>query len=212
MKIEDIIYKVYSIKNNRLRKFLQKQIKRREGGEFYSLTLRRIFKNYHKIEIGLYSHGGCFIPSQMDKYTQIGRYCSIATSVRIMNRNHPMNFKSMHAFFFNPALKICEHDPIEYISLTIGNDVWIGHNAIIMPNVKEIGHGAVIAAGAVVNKNVPPYAVVVGNPARVVRYRFSEKVIDQLLASKWWDNSIEEIKTNIQEYLNPYEETDQGDN
>jgi len=206
--LSEIIYLAYSIKNNRWRKLLLQVIKRKEGGEFYSLTLRKIFKNYHKIDIGLYSHGGCFIPPQMDKNTKIGRYCSIATSVRIMNRNHPMNFKSMHAFFFNPALKICEHDPIEYISLNVGNDVWIGHNAIIMPNVKEIGHGAVIAAGAVVNKNVPPYAVVVGNPARVVRYRFSEKVIEELLASKWWDKSIEEIKLNIHEYLNPYEVTD----
>jgi acetyltransferase-like isoleucine patch superfamily enzyme len=200
-----MLYQAYSFRNNRLRKFLQKIIKRKEGGEYYSLTLRRIFKDYHYVEIGLYSHGGCFISSQMDKYTKIGRYCSIASTVRIMNRNHPMNYQSMHGFFFNPALKFCLKDKIDYIPLAIGNDVWIGHNAIIMPNVKEIGDGAVVAAGAVVNKNVPAYAVVVGNPARVVRYRFSKKVIDELLASKWWEKSIEEIKPIIHEFIKPHE-------
>jgi serine acetyltransferase len=91
-------------------------------------------------------------------------------------------------------------DPIKDIPLKIGNDVWLGHNSIIMPNVKEIGTGAVIGAGAVVNKDVPPYAVVVGNPARVVKYRFEKCVIEELLKSKWWEKSIEELKPHIREF------------
>lgn len=121
-----------------------------------------------------------------------------------MNRNHPMNFKSMHAFFFNPVLGYCREDIVEYIPLKIGHDVWLGHNSIIMPHVKEIGTGAVVGAGAVLNKDVPPYAVVVGNPARVVRYRFSQEKIEELLASRWWEKPIEELKPYLNEFLRPY--------
>ena len=133
-----------------------------------------------------------------------------------MNRNHPMEFKSMHALFFNPRLKFVEKDSIEYIPLKVGNDVWIGHNAIIMPHVTEIGDGAVVGAGAVVNKNIPPYAVVVGNPSRIVRFRFTKKKVQELLDSKWWEKTIEEISKNIDEYQRPleliesYNNTDDG--
>ena len=148
--------------------------------------------------------GSCFVPSQFDRCTTIGRYSSVAANVRVFNRSHPMEFKSTHAFFFNRNLKYCDKDLVDYIPLSIGHDVWIGDGAIIMPNVTEIGNGAVIAAGAVVNKDVPPYSVVVGNPARIVRYRFSKEVIDELLASKWWEKSIEEIRPTIHEYQKPY--------
>ena len=124
-----------------------------------------------------------------------------------MNRNHPLEFKSMHGFFFNPHLGYCEKDVVEYISLNVGHDAWIGHNAIILPNVKEIGIGAVVAAGAVVNKDVPPYAVVVGNPARTVRFRFSPEIISNLLESKWWEKSIEEIKkSDFSSFQGKYQE------
>jgi serine acetyltransferase len=76
-----------------------------------------------------------------------------------------------------------------------------------MPNVKKISDGAVIAAGAVVNKDVPPYAVVVGNPARIVRFRFSNETIEKLQASKWWEKSLDEIKPIITEYIQPFDES-----
>jgi acetyltransferase-like isoleucine patch superfamily enzyme len=111
-----------------------------------------------------------------------------------------MELKSTHAFFFNPALGVCKEDLVAYTPLEIGNDVWIGHGAIIHPHVRRIGDGAVIGAGAVVNKDVPPYAVVTGNPSRIVRYRFSKKVIEELLASRWWEKSIGELKPHLQEF------------
>ena len=77
--------------------------------------------------------------------------------------------------------------------------MWIGHNAIIMPNVKNN------ADGAVVNKDIPPYAVVVGNPARVVRFRFSKEIIEKLSASWWWKKSIEEIGSRMHELQRPFE-------
>ena len=83
-----------------------------------------------------------------------------------------------------------------------------GHNSIIMPGVGRIGDGAVVAAGAVVNKEVPPYAVVVGNPARVVRYRFDPETIERLLAEKWWEKDIDEIGPNFSDYSRAYVESD----
>jgi len=203
MPLSSLLYKMYGGRGI-VRKLATRLICCLEGGEYYSQTLRRIFKDYHGVEIGLYSHGGCFVPGQFDRFTSIGRYCSMAKSLRAMNRNHPLEYKSMHGFFFNPALKYCSEDKINYIPLKIGNDVWIGHNAIIMPNVKNISDGAVIAAGAVVNKDIPPYAVVVGNPSRVVRFRFSKEIIEELIASRWWEKSIEEIKPVIGEFTNNY--------
>jgi acetyltransferase-like isoleucine patch superfamily enzyme len=184
---------------------------RRKHGEFYSLFLREIFKKYRKIDIGLYTHGGCFKQWAFPRHTTIGRYCSIARSARAYNRDHPVNFMSTHAFFFNANLKYCEKDLVQYIPLEIGHDVWIGDNAIILSTVKSIGTGAVIAAGSLVNKDVPPYALVLGNPARVVRYRFSPETIAKLLESKWWEMPIEEIKKNhFEKFIRPYDDAATG--
>lgn len=179
----------------------------RNQGEFHSLLLREIFKKLHGVDIGLYTHGGCFIPNAFSPYTKIGRYCSIAESARAFNRNHPVDFISSHAFFFNPSLSYCEKDPIEYIPLEIGHDVWIGNNVTILSTVRTIGTGAIIGAGAVVNKDVPPYAIVLGNPARIVRYRFPVDTIAKLLESQWWKMSIEEIKQkHFTKFIKPYED------
>ena len=203
--ISTLLYSQYQIRNARVRRIIRNFVTRLEGGEYYSITLRRIFQDYHKVKIGMYTHGGCFIPFQVGQFTTIGRYCSVARAVRIINRNHPLEFKSTHAMFCVSNFGYCETDLVEHIPLKIGNDVWIGHNAIIMPSVREIGDGAVIGAGAVVNKNVIPYSVVLGNPARVVRYRFSKEVINELLDSRWWEKSIDGIKSTINEFQLPYE-------
>jgi len=200
-----MLFRLYAIRRRRVRTLVLKWVKRLERGEYHSETLREIFRAYHDVDVGLYTHGGCFVPGFVDRQTRIGRYCSVATTVRVFNRNHPMEFKSMHGFFFNPSLGYCVRDVVEYTPLEIGNDVWLGHNAVIIPNVHRIGDGAVIAAGAVVNKDIPPYAVVVGNPARIVRFRFSKETIDRLLASRWWDRSIEELRGEMDEYARPYE-------
>lgn len=204
MVFSQLMYKLYGMKGSIIKKFVRRMVERFEGGEVYSQTLRDIFRGYHQVEIGMYTMGGCFVPGQVDRFTTIGRYSSMARKVRINNRNHPIEFKSTHAFFFNPHFKFCESDSLDYVPLAIGNDVWIGHNAIINPGVRTIGNGAIIGAGAVVSINVPPYAVVVGNPARVVRYRFSKDVIKELLASRWWEKSIDEIKPYIREFQGPY--------
>lgn len=202
---KEMLYQLYRIKRRRIRTWIRNLLFRIEGGDIYTTTVRKIMRDYHGVDIGMYTQGFCFVPGAFDRHTTVGRYCSIAADVRVFNRNHPMEFKSTHAFFFNPGFGYCTKDFVDYIPLTIGNDVWIGEHAQIMSNVTEIGDGAVIGAGAIVNKNVPPYAVIVGNPSRAVRYRFSKEIIEQLLAEKWWEKDIKEILPSIDEYQCPYD-------
>lgn len=200
-----LLFLLYRIDRKNARRLVVWLVRKIEKGECYSMTLRDIFRHYHKVDIGMYTHGGCFREWAVDPETTIGRYCSIAAGVRILTENHPMDFQSTHGFFFNPLFRFTAGNLVRRKSLTIGNDVWIGYNAVIMPGVSRVGDGAVIAAGAVVNKEVPPYAVVVGNPARVVRFRFSAPTIARLLASRWWEKSIQEIVPDIQQYVRPLE-------
>ena len=86
---------------------------------------------------------------------------------------------------------------------TIGNDVWLGHHAIILPGASKIGDGAVIGAGAVVNRDVPPYAVIVGNPGRVVKFRFPEETRKELQESRWWEQSFERILPHFDDFQEP---------
>ena len=181
-----------------------------EGGEYHSLTIRRIFAAYHFREVGLYSAGASFV---LDAFqvglpgTVIGRFCSLTPSMKAFSVNHPVDWRSTHAFFYNPSLGQVDKDLLlgKRTRLTIGNDVWIGHNAILLPSVGSVGDGAVIAAGSVVFQDVPPYAIVGGYPARVIRYRFSPAVIEQLRASKWWERSIEEIGAELENFQKPLE-------
>jgi virginiamycin A acetyltransferase len=200
-----LLYRGYAAAGPRLREAIRNRATALEGGEMFSPTLRRIFREYFDVDVGLYTHGGCFEPGQFDRCTTVGRYCSIARDVLVFNRDHPTTFKSTHAFFFNPKLGFCKEEKVEYTPLSIGHDVWIGASVKILPAVREIGTGAVIGAQSVVTRNVPPYAVVTGFPARLVRLRFSGEVIEQLLASCWWEQDIEEIVPWIDEFTGPYE-------
>jgi len=187
-----ILFKAYSI--GRLRNLVLRIVTRIERGEMYSPTLRRIFSHYYGVEIGLYSYGGCFVPGNINRGTTIGRYSSFAANVRAFNRNHPLHDKSMHPFFYNPACGIVDKDLILWTRLEIGNDVWVGEQAVILPSCNRIGDGAVIGAGSIVTKDVPAYAVVGGNPARIIEYRFNDKRIRELLEMRWWERDIEEIR------------------
>ncbi len=202
--LSPLLFYLYRFYRARLRNGIIRLVIKLEKGEVYSETLRKIFKVYHGVEVGKYSHGSCFIPFAFDRETTVGRYCSIAAAVRVFNRNHPMHFKSTHAFFFNANMEFIEKDLVEYKPLRIGNDVWIGHGAIILPTVTEIGDGAVIGAGSIVSKNVPPYAIVLGYPARVVRYRFSKEIIEKLLEEKWWKKEIEDLQDKKGEFCMDY--------
>jgi acetyltransferase-like isoleucine patch superfamily enzyme len=200
-----LLFKLYALNSRRLRKTIRALLTRLEGEEMLSPTLRRIFLEYHQIEIGLYSYGGCFDLERITAHTKIGRYCSFASGVCILNRNHPVSFKSTHPYFFNTTLGYVEKEFIPMRHIVIGNDVWVGRNALILPSVGRIGDGAVIGAGAVVTKDVPDFAVVVGNPASIIKYRFSEETRRKIKDSQWWNKDIEELQNNLDEFSRPLE-------
>jgi acetyltransferase-like isoleucine patch superfamily enzyme len=136
----------------------------------------------------------------------IGKYCSIANDVCIGLGAHPLSFFSTSPLFYrviNPLQIELVSDNIkfdEYKHINIANDVWIGQSAIILDGI-TIGSGAVIAANSVVTKNVPPYAIVGGVPARIIKYRFSDDKIGKIMKSEWWTLTPNQIK-NIMEELN----------
>jgi virginiamycin A acetyltransferase len=200
--IVSLIFSLYQIRLGFLRRMILWMVRKREKGELYSVTLRRIYKDFHGVEVGMYSYG-CFHPKDIPRGTVVGRYCSFAQGIVVFNANHPYERKSLHPFFYNPHLGIVKQETIQRDRLLIGHDVWIGRNALILPRVSEIGNGAVIGAGSVVTKNVPAYAVVAGNPARILKYRFSEDVRKKLDGSRWWEEPIEKLKERVEEFQIP---------
>ncbi|MBW8035714.1 MAG: CatB-related O-acetyltransferase [Planctomycetes bacterium] len=204
--IGPLIFYLYGVINlGSIRRILRFLAFKLEGGPIYSVTIRRIFSSYHGIEIGMYSGKSMFTPGNFKEGTKVGRYCSIYDSVRAFDANHPMNTKSTHAFFYNPDLGHIDRDILKRTRLTIGSDVWMGHNVILLPAVTSVGHGAVIGAGSVVHQDVPPYSVVVGNPARIIRYRFTPKKIKELLEEKWWEQSLDDHKRDLAHFHKPLE-------
>lgn len=145
--------------------------------------------------IGRYSYTGV---NTVIKNAVIGKFDSIAWNVSIGGNTHDLNHITTHSFLVYPkwnmggngnwksALEICE----------IGNDVWVGSGVTILRGV-TVGNGAVIGAGSVVTKNIPPYAIVVGNPARVIRMRCDDKWIERVEKIQWWDFPEHVIKDNL---------------
>jgi acetyltransferase-like isoleucine patch superfamily enzyme len=137
-------------------------------------------------EIGRHSFCGydCVILN-----ASIGSFCSIADRVTIGGSGHPTHFVSTSPFFLSHRdavkTKFSRHDYYDVPRTEIGHDVWIGFGAMIKSGVK-IGHGSVVGMGSVVTKDVQPYSIVAGNPARELSRRFTEQVVDALIRSQWW--------------------------
>lgn len=163
------------------------------------------------LEVGQHTYG---IPNLIDAYfgnlifgkVIIGDYCSIAENVYFMVSNHRIDLGSTYPFgslnmFYSPEVSIADHDTKGVI--TVGNDVWIGMNVMIMSGV-QIGDGAVIASGAIVTKNVAPYSIVGGNPAKHLKYRIEdEQLRAKMQEIAWWNWPYEKVLANLKYIMSP---------
>lgn len=130
---------------------------------------------------------------------KIGRYCAIGSNVKVISATHPTRkWVSIHPAFYSTRKQagfsyVCKNKFTEFkmvdekYASTIGNDVWLGDNVVILGGTK-ISDGAIVGSGAIVTKDVPPYAIVGGSPAKIIRYRYDEDKIGKLLDFQWWNN------------------------
>lgn len=174
----------------------------KEGGEAFSDHIRKIYREKYGIIVGYGTYGGCFNKYKIPTGTEFGNYCSIALGVTVFRANHPIKYFTTHPLFYNPKLGYVKNDKLNRPRLKIGNDVWIGQNALILPSCNYIGNGAIIGAGSVVTKNVESYSIVAGNPAKLIKMRFNENTIQALEKSKWWTLSRNELIENLSLFEN----------
>jgi phosphonate metabolism protein (transferase hexapeptide repeat family) len=139
-------------------------------------------------------------------YAAVGKFCSLAAMTRINPGNHPMQRASQAHFTYRASAYFeGEADESSFFDwrrshrVDIGNDVWIGHGAIVLPG-RKIGDGAVVAAGAIVTKDVAPYTIVAGNPARFIKRRFPEAIAERLVRLAWWDWSHEALRRALPDF------------
>ena len=164
------------------------------------------FNELECVQLGDYSYTGpwCIIQN-----AQIERFVNIAAAVRIGPTMHPMDRPTLHHFTYRRMMYgLDEQDDEEFFSwrraqtARIGNDTWIGHGAIIMPGV-SVGDGAVVGSGTVVTRDVPPYMVVVGVPARQLHPRFPAPVVEGLTRIAWWNWSHDLLRQRLKDFLLP---------
>lgn len=196
MKFDSIVWKAF----RRYKLMLQLEGFYAHWDTYASITCQ--FSDYVKIyrgailnnvTIGAYTYVSY---SRINNAT-IGSFCSIAADVNVGPGEHPTNFLSTHPVFYSDSsifgqVNTMKLDFEENRRITIGNDVWIGLGATVLNGV-SIGDGAIVAAGSVVTKDIPPYAIVCGVPARVIKYRFPDCVIEKLIQLSWWNLPMEEI-------------------
>lgn len=185
------------------------------GTEFNSQTIIGKYVRIHhhtnvkETMIGSYTYiqNNCVLEK-----CKIGSFCSIGDNVKVLSATHPTkDFVSTCPVFFSTARQCLktftdknlfeEYHRVQGYGAIIGNDVWIGSNVIILGGV-TIGHGAVVAAGSVVNRDVPPYAIVAGVPAKIIRYRFTDEQLTELLNDPWWEKPEEWIRKHAKDFVN----------
>lgn len=164
-----------------------------DGGQFYSRVWRDLLRKYSGVDVGRYTYGPLMQRGRLPRGTRVGSWCSVGRDLIVRRRNHPVERVTQHPFFYNARLGVVDQETIPLDAdnpLTIGHDVWIGDRVMILSRCRSVGNGAVLAGGSVVTKDVPPYAIVAGIPARVTRYRFSPEIQQQLEDSCWWELDV----------------------
>lgn len=181
------------------------------------------FVNFNKgnnlVSIGSFSYFNGPVPGN-DLKMEVGRYCSIAGGLEILGPNHPIDRFTSSLVTYDKRNIICKKSS-EYLkssiiqkpnnkaknnlSVKIGHDVWLGANVTLARGI-NIGHGSIIANGSVVTKDVPPYSIVGGNPAKIIRKRFDSNIIDELLKTQWWQYKYTDFNINsdinIHDFIN----------
>jgi acetyltransferase-like isoleucine patch superfamily enzyme len=175
--------------------------KRKRPGQIrYMRYTRDVLRGKH-YEIGEYTYGIPAVSPSLGRKLKIGKFCSISWGVSIELRgNHRTDIMTTYPFmtFVDdwPEAKYVDTGAVSKGDVIIGNDVWIGYGVMILSGV-TIGDGAVIGAGSVVTRDVEPYAIVAGNPARLIKKRFDDETIRKLLEIKWWDWPKVKIRRNL---------------
>lgn len=188
--------------------YKEKSLLRLAKGDKVKIDDNVIAEEYSTMPVRNFSSVGAFsFPTcHFSGNVVIGRFCSIASHVKIMGGNHPMERFTTHMLTYNGDFDRYARTEFnsEWIlkpfdttqkNPVIGNDVWIGNDVVLKGGI-TIGDGAVIAANSVVTKDVPPYAVVGGIPARVIKYRFNTDVVKELLSIKWWEYNYPDLPDN----------------
>jgi virginiamycin A acetyltransferase len=156
--------------------------------------------------IGAFSYSHSALPERL----RVGRYCSLSARIRFLDAVHPTervstspaSFQGSHFVIATALRELGGSKPTHFNNFggkpypVIGNDVWIGQDAVLALGIK-VGEGAVIAANSVVTRDVPPYAIVAGNPARIKRLRFKEPIVEKLLQTRWWDYAFPDITAHV---------------
>lgn len=195
-----LVKKLYTA-NPLTRKLIYQYILKKEGGPWRSGTLRKLYSELKQVYAEISSYG--WQSDKIDGPAYIGKYVSIGPDVRRISVNHCIDGVSSHPCYFNPIYGWVNRDFRDKTTIHIGNDVWIGADVLILPSVTEIGNGSVIAGGSVVTKNVPPYSIVGGVPAQIIKYRFSADLCERLNRSQWWNIPEDKLKEIKDLFKNP---------
>jgi phosphonate metabolism protein (transferase hexapeptide repeat family) len=174
--------------------------------EYTEIGPRNYFENSQLRRFG-YTGPDCWFQN-----TEIGPFANIAASVRVGPTSHPMDRPTQHHFTYRRKMfGLAAEDDEAFFQwraqqrTSLGADTWLGHGCIVMPGVK-IGHGVVVGAGAVVTRDLPDYAIAVGVPAKVVRFRFPEATRQALISLAWWDWPYDKIKAHLEDFSGTTEE------
>lgn len=193
-------YKIIShCRNKKLRNLILTYAIKKEGGYPYSTTIRCYFRDNYNVKVG-YGSYGCFDFSHLRPNIAIGNYCSFGPGVRVFRANHKMELFTTHPIAYGALGGKNKIDSLVQKELIIGNDVWIGANAMILPGCSFIGDGAVIGAGSIVTKDIEPYTIVAGNPAKILRKRFPIDVQKRIQETKWWEKMKDELSDSLLDY------------